>query len=97
MRGRPSVWRRARKLEGRYRSSEFARINRIMCELEGVDPVEVEHDCRYWEARFRKTGAVTLREKEALIAAEIGVSVEEFHAEVEAIAQQTMAVWQARR
>jgi hypothetical protein len=97
MRGRPSVWRRARVLAGVYRKQAEARITRILYELEGVDPVQFEADCRALETRFQRAGIVSRRAREELIAADLGVPVDEFRAEVEAIATQALALWEAGR
>ena len=77
--------------------SEYERATRIMCELEGVDLQEFKATIRHWEARYRHANAVTLQEKTAVVAAEIGCTVEELEAERRELVARTTAIWEAGR
>jgi hypothetical protein len=76
-----------RVVSGVYRAREERRINRLLCESEGIDPQAFEADRRWWEARLRQAGAVTMDEQVAFVADELGVPIAEVEATAREIAE----------
>ncbi len=89
MRGRPSVWVRAHRLEvGIEAKQEDPALRRLTEDLAaklGIDPAELRAEAEAFESRCRAAGAHTLEAVVALAAAEEGVEPEVLRAELEAI------------
>jgi hypothetical protein len=64
-----------RVISGVYRAREERRINRLLCEREGIDPGVFEADRRWWEARLTQANAITIEEQMTFVADELGVPI----------------------